>query len=863
MIGKTVSHYRIIEKLGGGGMGVVYKARDSHLDRFVAIKVLPPERVTDPMRKARFVQEAKAASALNHPNIITVHDIDRQDGVDFIVMEHIAGKTLDEVIPRKGLKLGDALKYSVQISDALSRAHAAGIIHRDLKPANIMVDEYGQVKVLDFGLAKLTEAAPPGKDESTRTTLTIDQGIIVGTVAYMSPEQAEGKQLDARSDIFSFGSVMYEMLTGKRAFQKQSTSSTLGAIIHEEPEPLGAEIPQEISRIIARCLRKDPAHRFQHMDDVKVALEELKEESESGKLSIIPVVEPTRWRHRLLMAFATIAVAVLAFAAGRLLLPPSAKTWAGRRLGGPEMALGPRISPDGHTLAFQAIVGQNTQVAVMKPESGNWQVLTRKSNAGWVNEISWSPDGNMIYYDRFADVPLGIYSVPALGGDERPVLENAFAPEALPDGSLLVVKVNEERKFQVFRFWPDGRLQGFPVELGSSIGTASVIDSTLIRASRDGREAFAVGQRMGQPDKALHLYLIDLVSGGVHRVVTGLPDDSEISALAPSDDGSAILAAVQSSELVRIVAFPKRGSALPRTLLTLTAALMYLDSGPDGSIYADQWAGTRVLLRFARERGKAEKIGFLSGSQSVRMTALHDGRIGVISTLGDSSRLLIVEAEKQPITLVNVKETLAPPLTPVGSGEVAFMVGSKSDRSVALASTANGQITRRIRFDKGPVSSLAASPDGKTIYCAAGGTVWLIPQEGEPRRICAGDQVATEPGGRSLLVKLVETPKVRLLRVPLDGAPPHEIMLTGPLHPSWHPLTSASISADGQMIAPLASPDSWFYIPGIIDLETGKMTRVPLDYFGDYFFLAWAAGGQIVAAVNDYSLSVWRFSLEH
>ena len=191
MIGKTLGHYQITEKLGEGGMGVVYKARDTHLDRFAAIKVLPPEKVSDPERKRRFIQEAKAASALNHPSIITIYDIDQAEGIDFIAMEYVAGKTLDELIPRKGMRLSLALKYAVQIADALARAHGAGIIHRDLKPSNVMVDEHGLVKVLDFGLAKLTEAAgPEAETVSTRT----GEGAIVGTVAYMSPEQAEGKQ---------------------------------------------------------------------------------------------------------------------------------------------------------------------------------------------------------------------------------------------------------------------------------------------------------------------------------------------------------------------------------------------------------------------------------------------------------------------------------------------------------------------------------------------------------------------------------------------------------------------------------------------------------------------------------------------
>jgi len=226
LLGHTIAHYEIVEKLGEGGMAVVYKARDLHLDRFAALKILPPDKVADPERKRRFVQEAKAASALNHPNIITIHDISSDQGVDFIAMEYVAGKPLDQLIPRKGLPPAEALKYAVQIADALAAAHAAGIIHRDVKPGNIMVTEEGRVKVLDFGLAKLTEPVSQAEQLTRSTALgrtdasptetlqapRTETGRLLGTVAYMSPEHAEGCQMDARSDIFSFGAVLYEML---------------------------------------------------------------------------------------------------------------------------------------------------------------------------------------------------------------------------------------------------------------------------------------------------------------------------------------------------------------------------------------------------------------------------------------------------------------------------------------------------------------------------------------------------------------------------------------------------------------------------------------------------------------------------
>jgi serine/threonine protein kinase/tetratricopeptide (TPR) repeat protein len=314
MIGRTISHYEITEKLGEGGMGVVYKARDSHLKRFVALKVLPPEKVTDPERKQRFVQEARSASALNHPNIVTVYDIDQSDGIDFIAMEYVEGKTLDGLIGRKGMKLNEALKYAVQIADALAKAHAAGIVHRDLKPGNVMVTADGRVKVLDFGLAKLMETAPVGPEDTTLTERqSTELGVIVGTASYMSPEQAEGKKVDARSDIFSFGSVLYEMLTGRRAFRRDSQALTLAAVLHLEPPPLPAETPQELDRVVARCLRKDPARRFQTMADLKVILEELKEESDSGKSTAVQA--PTRPRSRRFLRVALVASAVLLLAA--------------------------------------------------------------------------------------------------------------------------------------------------------------------------------------------------------------------------------------------------------------------------------------------------------------------------------------------------------------------------------------------------------------------------------------------------------------------------------------------------------------------------------------------------------------------
>jgi serine/threonine protein kinase len=269
-------------------MGVVYKARDLELDRLVALKVLPSERVATEDARRRFIQEARAASALNHPNIVTIHHVGSHRDQLFIAMELVPGRPLSEIIPRQGLPLGRALKLSVQIADGLATAHRAGLVHRDVKPANVMVTDEGRIKILDFGLAKLANPMSAAATDVTRAQPNrTDAGLIVGTVGYMSPEQAEGAPLDSRSDIFSFGVVLYEMATGRRPFGGETPMKTLSSILRDAPPPVSEVAPgcpRELERIIDRCLRKDPARRWQHMDDVQVALLDLKDESESGTL---------------------------------------------------------------------------------------------------------------------------------------------------------------------------------------------------------------------------------------------------------------------------------------------------------------------------------------------------------------------------------------------------------------------------------------------------------------------------------------------------------------------------------------------------------------------------------------------------
>ena len=290
MITKTISHYEILDRLGEGGMGTVYRAVDTRLDRPVAVKLLREESTASNENKKRFVQEAKAASALNHPHIVTIYDIGQDQGVHFIAMEYVVGASLAQLLARTKLSVNQALEYAVQIADALAAAHGAGIIHRDLKPANIMVSDKGTVKVLDFGLAKLTQksdedvAARASTETVSMAAQQTDAGTILGTASYMSPEQAEGRPADVRSDVFSFGAVLYEMVTGRLAFRGETRMSTLLAVVSAEPQSpsqLAPGMPRDLEKLIERCLRKKRERRWQSMADLKVALEELQFEAES------------------------------------------------------------------------------------------------------------------------------------------------------------------------------------------------------------------------------------------------------------------------------------------------------------------------------------------------------------------------------------------------------------------------------------------------------------------------------------------------------------------------------------------------------------------------------------------------------
>jgi Tol biopolymer transport system component/predicted Ser/Thr protein kinase len=416
--GHALSHFRIESRLGQGGMGTVYRAQDEKLRRTVAIKVLADQHFGGPASRQRLLREARAASALNHPGIVTIYEAGTEGDTDFIAMELVDGESLDRRIPKKGLPLKQALDYAVQIAAALAKAHAAGIIHRDLKPSNVMITPEGQVKLLDFGLARRLHSAPASGATMTRT------GEIMGTPAYMSPEQAEGQPLDTRSDIFSFGAVLYEMLTGARAFPGNSTMGALVAVLQSEPTPLSEDLPSGLRKLVARCLRKDLNRRFQSIADVHIELIEAQEDLASAS----PLSQPRRRPARRLLW----PIAALLFAASALGLflyfrpPPPAAPTTIPLTNYPGSELYPSLSPDGKQVAFSWTgdpPAPNPDIYVKLVDAGSPLRLTASEEPDI--HPAWSPDGRFIAFSRQTPHFVQILIIPALGGPERVLTQSS------------------------------------------------------------------------------------------------------------------------------------------------------------------------------------------------------------------------------------------------------------------------------------------------------------------------------------------------------------------------------------------------------------------------------------------------------
>ena len=744
-------------------MGVVYKARDTRLGRFVAIKILPPDKVSDPERKRRFIQEAKAASALNHPNIVTIYDIGSADGIDFIVMEYIAGKPLNRLIPRQGMRLADALECAIPVADALAKAHASGIIHRDLKPGNILVAEDGTVKLLDFGLAKLVENVAAGDLAETQAmnpdAPVTEDGTVLGTVAYMSPEQAEGKSVDARSDIFSFGAVLYEMVTGRNAFQGSSRLSTLAAILREDPKPISEVTPgtpREIERIIARCLRKDPGKRWQSMTDLRTSLQECKEDSESGVLSgsalrtsQTPAVSRRPW----LWAVAAAGLVIVAAAAwlfrarqpaGSLLSAVPLTAYAG-------FERNPSFSPDGNQVAF-AWGGPNQDNSdIYIKLIGPGDPLRLTTDPAVDTSPAWSPDGRWIAFVRFLpEGRAGYYRIPALGGPEQKVGETYSEPYLnsvpnpliawSPDSQWLIVpdKTKPEDDFSLFRL---SVATGEKHKLTTAVPGGSDSGAAF---SPDGHTlAFIRREEWGLTRIALLTLSPELDPKGEPKILPSAEQDNYSPAWTP--DGLDVVfssgtfrgtrnlwrvAASGASQPERLAGAGEDGAAVsiwrPGPGARGNARVVYERSNLD----TDVW---RIELTHAGgPAGKPSR--FVSSSQQdFLLTYSPDGhRIAFLSDRSGRPEIWVANSDgsgASQLTSIGVSTLDAPAWSP-DSGAIAF-AATVNGQAQVFSIRASGGEARQISSGTGSYLALGWSQDGRWILAGSQSTGLLkIPTAG-------------------------------------------------------------------------------------------------------------------------------------
>lgn len=765
-------------------MGAVYRARDTRLGRLVAIKMLRPEVASDPERKRRLLQEARAASSLNHPNIVTVHEIDSEEDADFIVMEYVPGRSLDHVLAGKPLALGEALSYAVQIASALAAAHEAGIVHRDLKPGNILVSEDGRVKILDFGLAKLTEPQWAGPAASTdcwqAAAPQTEAGVILGTVAYMSPEQAEGHPVDARSDLFSFGAVLYEMLTGTRPFVGESRASTLAAIVHSEPKAvshLSPVVPREVERLVHRCLRKQPERRVQTAADLKLALEELKEESDSGQLLSAPraAAAPRRRLRRPLFAAIVVLAAIAVLAVVAYFWPKSeaATARANPLTSFPGVEDFPSFSPDGTRIAYSWSGEKQDNVDIYVQARAGDQPLRLTSDPAEDTRPIWSPDGSLIAFHRGGSSP-GVWVVSALGGRERKVADRVLPGAWTPDGNGIIAS--------------DDRM----------------------------------------------LWVVP-VGAGERRRLTWPPEGSLDSDPALSPDGRYVAfvrttgVGTSLSDIYRIEFRDANEQTSPVRLTAVRGRMQGLTWTADSRdvIFSSQHRGAPALWRVSAFYPGDPHTVEGAGPDAIRPAASpHGGRLAYatrlvdtnlwrLSTKSDGRRLLAIDATSMSLITQSNRQDRFPQFSPDGS-KIVF-VSDRSGRDEIWVSNADGTQPMQLTSFDTPSYFPRWSPDGQQIAFVSrpyhNVDVFLVNASGEGLRRFTdlpGNELWPDwsRDGKWIFYSTFRGGQQQIWKAPVNGEGPHRIVTTG-----------------GNTLLPRVSPDGKF----VYFLRRSALWRVPVD----------------------------------
>ena len=754
VVAGVVSHYRILEKLGAGGMGEVYLAEDTTLGRRVALKILPEEHTRDPERLARFRQEAKAASALNHPNILTIYEVGESGGRHFIATEFVEGETLGARLGSRGsLGAGEALEIAAQIASALAASHGAGIVHRDLKPENVMLRKDGYVKVLDFGLAKLTETAAPVDAATGALTMSFhprtETGVVLGTASYMSPEQASGRSVDGRSDVFALGAVLYEMVAGRRAFARGTVMETVAAIIDREPEPLPSKTVPELSKLILRCLRKEPERRFQTMADLKVALDDLREEASGARR---PAARAGNGK-RLAAILAGAAVLLAAFAVWRLRRSESAAppmtAIALTTLPGLERS--PSFSPDANHVAFAWTPPQKNNSDIYVQQIGQGAPLRLTSDALDDYNPVWSPDGRWIAFLRGQPPsPAGLRSrelrlIPPLGGPERK-LADVRGQDFFPAGAYLA--------------WsPDSR--------------------SLVVADSPGE---------GQPDA---LVVVSLETGEKRRLTNPQPPVFADTSPAVAPDGKWLVFNRRTSwgsgelQLLPLGSGLTAGEPLRLTTADMRADFPAWVPGGKEIVYSARFslwridaAGGRAPERipYVGEEGLMPAISRPEPGRSARLVyvrSFDDSNFWRIETPGPGA-----PASSPPVLAISsTKAEYHPELSPDG-GRVAF-VSTRSGDAEIWVSEPDGSNAVQLTF-MGALETNCPhwSPDGRSIVFSSNPEgefdVYVVPAAGgKPRRLTSHPSIdlaaSYSRDGKWINFNSMRTGDYRVWKMPVEG----------------------------------------------------------------------------------------------
>jgi hypothetical protein len=617
-------------------------------------------------------------------------------------------------------------------------------------------------------------------------------------------------------------------------------------------------VTPELEAAVVKAVQKLPADRFATPAAFADALRT------SGTHSMRRVADgASSWRvfassRKVLAtaAVAAIAVAVFGFIAGKrsnASAGSAGSEWRGELLGGPLVAMNPRVSHDGQYVAFHAFVNGLNQLAVLKPKTGDWTILTTDRTQGLLGDVSWSLDDSKIYFSRRLEVPNGVYSISPLGTGARLLIADAQAPAELADGSLLVTRMNADRNMQLYRFYPaTGRVDTLNVLVYSS----TLVDP--VRPFHDGKEIAFLGRPATEPNAVDHLYVTDIAAKRFRRLAPNMSIPPAPFAIS-NDDRSVVIENVVGS-VSRMLEVARDGSNRVRTIATLMAFPGGLDFGSDGSLYIDSELRPADLVHYSPADHKLERRPILVyGGNTTTVLALPDGRALVSVLAGVGARVMAISPGEEAAPFIGTDEETNSPMTVLGTDRVALLMGSAEKRTLAITSMATGQVLRR--FSGLLPSSVAGSPDGKTLYFVdSSRIVWSIPAEGPEKRtkIRAGDAVAVDPHGKYLIVTLNDKTQVRLFHVPLDGTKETEIEVHSDLRISAvGTIASNAVGPDGRILVGVVPRASWFWPLAMLDPKTGRLEVLPP---GDQYDTngGWTTDGHIVTLAQPVVSTLWR-----